>query len=243
MDYVTEAEKCKVQVLGFSDHIPFPDNRWAAVRMTYQELPEYLDEIEQARKETDMVLLKGAECEWVETLEHYYKDELYGRWGFDYLIGSAHYLQDDSGSWLPLHGIRGTKKILADYTDHMISLMQSGYFDFVAHPDLFGLFYHKWDDEAAACTRAILDAAEAADTVLELNGYGLRKKPVQTDAGTRQPYPLLPFWDEAAGRNIRVLPNSDAHRPQDVGAGIRELKEFAAERGLRIADLSPLEHR
>ena len=49
-DYCAEAEKAGIEILGFSDHSPFPDGEYAASRMDFSELPDYRREIEEARR-------------------------------------------------------------------------------------------------------------------------------------------------------------------------------------------------
>ena len=36
-DYCREAAKAGLSIVGISDHVPFPDNRWLDVRMHYSE--------------------------------------------------------------------------------------------------------------------------------------------------------------------------------------------------------------
>ena len=134
-----------------------------------------------------------------------------------------------------------TVRALRAYGEHLQELMSTGLYAFIAHPDLFGACWERWDENAAACAKDILEAAAATNTPLELNGNGLYKRPLHTSEGTRQPYPWKPFWELAAEYPVTVICNSDAHRPEDALRGLPELHEMAWEYGLSLADLSFLE--
>jgi histidinol-phosphatase (PHP family) len=118
--------------------------------------------------------------------------------------------------------------------------MESGLFDFIAHPDHFASGRKRWDAEAESCTRDILETARDTGTVLEINGNGFRKAAVEGETGLRPPYPWRPFWDRAREYDIPVICNSDAHRPAEVNASIDSCRKLAEETGLRIVSLMPV---
>ncbi|MCK5674963.1 MAG: histidinol-phosphatase [Spirochaetales bacterium] len=232
-DYVDAGIKNNMKILGMSDHTPLPDNRWSHVRMDMSELDAYEEEFKEAETE-DIVLLKGLECEWDPIYEGFYKDELLGERNFDFLVGSVHYIKN-SGDWGYLSEIR-TAKHLANYAEILIETMRTGIFSYIAHPDGFGAGYMKWDSNAEACSIDILTAAEELSIPLEINGYGLRKNKIITPHGERSVYPLLNFWELASKFNIKAICNSDAHRPQDVDASIKECREIADKFNIKLID-------
>jgi len=211
-------------LLGISDHTPLPDNRWSHVRMDMSELDAYEEEFKEVESD-DIILLKGLECEWDPVYEGFYRDELLGERNFDYLIGAIHYIKV-MGDWGYLSEIR-TPRHLIQYAEVMIETMRTGLFSFIAHPDGFGAGYKKWDNNAIACAVDILEAAEELNIPLEINGYGLRKDLILTPEGKRNLYPWLNFWELAGNYNIKAICNSDAHRPEDVNASIKECREIA----------------
>ena len=73
---------------------------------------------------------------------------------------------------------------------------------------------------------------------LKLNYNGTK---IKTEDGTRCMYPWLPFWELAREYDIKVIANSDAHRPQDVSSNIAEATQIGQNLGLAFADLSHLE--
>lgn len=240
-DYCHAAVEQGLQVLGISDHTALPDDRWPNIRMSYSELPEYSASIDAAKREfKDLVILKGAECEFAPEYHAYFKDTLLGELGFDYLIGAAHYFPLN-GEWVGSYGGADSVAGLRAYADYFIESMESGLFSFMAHPDLFGNCYHTWDSNTINASRDIFAAAESLQVPLEINGYGLRKPKITTDAGVRCMYPWLPFWELASEYKIKAIANSDAHRPQDVSSNIAEATAIGESLGLEFADLSHLE--
>ncbi|MBN4074178.1 histidinol phosphatase [bacterium AH-315-E10] len=223
-----------------SDHTPTPDNRWDNVRMHMDELPDYIEEIDQARLDfPQLTILKSMECEYADEFHSFYQDELLDALGFDYLVGAAHYVPYN-GDWIGVYGGITSADSLKAYSDYVVKSMESGLFAFIAHPDLFACSYLDWDDDAIACSRDILQASQDLDVPLEINGYGLRKKSIDTPAGSRKMYPIITFWELAAEYDIRYVANSDAHRPEDIIANIAEAHSIASRYNLKAADISSL---
>jgi histidinol-phosphatase (PHP family) len=240
-DYAAAALEHNISVLGISDHTPLPDNRWLSVRMHRDELDGYLTAIATARNEfPGLAILAGLECDYFPEYHDYYKEELLGRYGLDYLIAGTHFFTVD-GSFRGAHsGIMGRSELKA-YTAATVKTIESGLFTFISHPDMFGMFYLQWDKEAEAAAREILGAAADNHIALELNTFGLRKNPVLSGGVERAVYPLPQFWELAAGYDIRVVVNSDAHSPAEVAEGIEPCLRQAAGWGLTAADFSYLE--
>jgi histidinol-phosphatase (PHP family) len=241
-DYVAEARLAGLGELGFSDHVPLPDGRWPENRMYMEELPGYVGAFaralsaEEARPTASgrIRLFLGLECEWASEYEAYFRDELVGRLGVEYLVSGAHFYPM-GGEWLNAAAIDSAAGLVA-YASHFERSLASGLFAFVAHPDLFCMGYLGWDAEARACARDVLAAIKASGLPVEINGYGMRKPRVPGPDGPRWPYPRAEFWDLAAAYDLDVLLSSDAHRPVDVGASLEQGRAFASDRGLRIVD-------
>jgi len=238
-DYCAAAGDHGLEVLGFSDHAPLPDGRWGTVRMSLAELPEYVRLIDRARTRfPELRIYKGLECEYLPEFAAFYREKFLGEAGIEYLVGGAHWYPWQ-GEWVGIYGVVMTPAMLRAYTDYVIESIQSGLFQFIAHPDVFGNCYPTWDAEAAACSRAIIEAAMDQEVPLEINAYGLRKPPVETPDGVRPRYPWRPFWELAGEVGATVIVNSDAHRPQDIVAAMDRCIDIADSCGLRrIADFA-----
>lgn len=237
-DYARVAAAGGCQVLGISDHTPLPDHRWSDVRMHLDQLDGYEAAIASARREHPrLTILKALECEWMPEYAAFYREELLGRRGYDYLIGAGHYIEMDDGRWKGSFENLCTPDTLRRYATLLTALMEARLFAFVAHPDIFGICNPRWTADTAACARDICAAAAATGTPLELNAYGLRKPKVDGSEGRRPGYPWPPFWEVAAAHGVRVVLNSDAHRPQDVLHGHAELSAIRDRFGLVEAEL------
>lgn len=231
-EYVEEAIKQNVVSLGISDHTPLPDNRWLAVRMHIDELPEYIDEIDSAKlKYQDQIhIMKGMECDWAPQYAGFYQDVLLDKYQFDYLIGASHWFPC-AGKWQVSFEINTPKQLIA-YAEFYAQAIASGLFSFMAHPDVFCANYD-WDNIAVEGSQIILQAAHDHNVPLEINGYGFRKKISKLPSGERVGYPYHKFWEMAADYKIKVFCNSDAHMPEDVIAGIDDAQALVEQFNLQ----------
>ena len=78
--------------IGFSDHNPMPEDDFDDWRMAAGHLDEYVAKVEQARLDHPGLVIKLAlEVDYLPEYEDWIR-ELAGRYPWDYLIGSVHYL-------------------------------------------------------------------------------------------------------------------------------------------------------
>ncbi|MGI6588643.1 MAG: histidinol-phosphatase [Peptococcia bacterium] len=235
-DYAEYALQQGFEVLGVSDHTALPDNWCLGIRMAISELPDYVQAIEKAqRKYSELTILKGMECEYQKKYHNFFQDELLGRWEFDYLALGQHLFYCEGELISFWQDIKGVKELKV-YTEELVQGMESGLFAYIAHPDAFGSFYRYWDEETIACSRYILEAAEAYCIPLEINGNGFRKGKIQTSQGERFRYPLEQFWEMASDYEVQVLINSDAHQPEQLGTYFQEGQKLVERYNLHLID-------
>ena len=86
-EYVAEAQKQGLKLLGFSEHCPVEDNRWNRSRMALEQMSIYEDDIANARAEASLPILTGYECDYLPQYRSYYQ-EIGAR--VDYLICAIH---------------------------------------------------------------------------------------------------------------------------------------------------------
>lgn len=235
-DYAAMALQRGVTVLGISDHTPFPDDRMAGIRMPYSSRGRYLEEIGKARElYPQLKLLAAAECEYFPELHSYYRDELLGELGMDYLIGSVHFYRHKGrmhGFW---GGDRMDRDALMAYAEHYIEMLESGLFLFGAHPDTFGAAVGGWDDGCRECAEAICRTAARRGIPLEINTSGWVKHGQHPELP--RPYPLREFWEVAAELGVKAVVNSDAHAPELVDAYLSKGYAMAEETGTEVVYL------
>ena len=208
-DYCKEAKRY-TNIIGISDHGPFPDNRYIHSSMFYEELEDYVRLIGDARKlNPDMTVLAGLEIEWCNDMgKVYYLQDLVSDCKLDYLVGSAHYSGFDLARQQHFCSYKPTLQVMKGFVDVTLKLISCGVFTFIAHPDAMMLRWEKVTSDHEKMFADILDAASEAGVPLEFNASGLRGK---------RRYPCMRFWEMASEReNLKVVLNSDAHKPCEL---------------------------
>lgn len=227
-DYIQSALAAGISILGFSDHAPFPDQDYG-YRMPYSELKEYFAAVERLTSaySSDIIIRKGLEIEYIPQYRSYY-EKLLGEYKLDYLLLGEHFFLDDSGCFINITQIQDSQMCLS-YAKAVADAMKTGYFQMVAHPDIFAMNYFSWDKNCDAATDIILDAAAATGTILEFNANGFRRGMHDYPDGNRYMYPHMNFWKKASDSGIRVIVGSDCHEPCQVW-------DECMERSLQILD-------
>jgi histidinol-phosphatase (PHP family) len=240
IDYVKQALLEGCTELGFSDHCPYPEefeDTWPDVRMSVEEIPQYMAEIEEAREaagtagKDSFPVYQGFECEYDKRYESWYRDELKGHYNAHYLVLGSHWLTKGS-THVYCPGINNFAD-LNKYIDQTINGMRSGLFAFLAHPDLFMRGYKEWDEQSKSCLQAILDAAIDLHMPLEINGLGMSRTPNETKHGMRYQYPYAEFWEMVSQTQAKVICNADAHDPHDVLFNAQKARDFAGRFGIK----------
>ena len=237
VDYCKVAIDLGMETLGFSDHSALPDNRWIRARMDYEELSDYVDAVHRAQREyPSLKVLLGMECEYIPKFHSFYEDELLGTYEFDYLIGGPHFFTDDHGKWTGTYSGVVDSKAIRSYGRYVQEMISSGLFAFIAHPDLFGVCYHVWDENVTACSRDILETAQDCGVGLEINALGLEKIARKDQDNPSPLYPWVPFWELAAEYDVETIVSADAHRPKDLQRRTGAAEEIRLRNGLKAID-------
>lgn len=230
-DYIRSALEAGVSVLGFSDHAPFPDVDYG-LRMPYSELAEYFSAVDRLTEvhASDIIIRKSLEIEYLPQYRPYY-ELLYRQYQPDYLILGEHFFLDNGGHMHNITTQVESTEIYLYYARAVAEAMKTGYFQMVAHPDIFAMNRHAWDRNCDAATDLILDAAVQTDTILEFNANGIRRGIHDYPGGKRYMYPHRNFWSKVANSGIRVIVGSDCHNPTQVwdncmARAFRELEEL-----------------
>ena len=232
-DYCQWALDHGMKTLGMSDHTALPDDRWIQARMPIEQLTDYVDAVQKAKLDyRSLRVLLGMECEYIPAFHSFYEDVLFGEHEFEYLIAGAHFFVDNDGEWQGTYGGTRTYESLMQYSRYVCEMIDSGLFEFVAHPDLFGNCYADWDSNTVACSRDILAAAAAKDVGLEINALGCRKIARKKPSNPYPMYPWPPFWELATDYDVKVIVNTDAHRPEDLQGMTSRAESIRVKYGL-----------
>lgn len=214
-EYVLEAVRQRLVRMGFTDHLPFPDDRFGN-RMPYAEQAQYLQEITELKEEfaDRLELLRGFEGEYVRDNRQYY-EELLSLEQCEYLILGQHHYETAEGDWFCIYGLDNTEQYV-DYSRNVVEAMRTGYFRYAAHPDVIFLNDFSWDRNCDEACDIIIDGAVKYGFPLEFNANGLRRERQIYADGERYPYPHRRFWDKVKNTGIRVYVGSDCHDPEHV---------------------------
>lgn len=227
-DYIRQALDANVSVLGFADHAPFPDKDYG-YRMPYEELEEYFFTVDRMAEEyaCDIIIKKGLEIEYMPQYQAFY-ERLYEKYSVDYLLLGEHFFFDEHGNFVNIALSESTENYVS-YAKAVRDAMRTGYFQMVAHPDIFAMNRFAWDRNCDLATDLILDAAAETGTILEYNANGFRRGIQDYPDGRRYMYPHKLFWRRAAAAGLRVIVGSDCHEPKQVwdACMLRSLSDLA----------------
>lgn len=250
-DHIRAAIEAGLSEIGIAEH--FPDAAATEdpkiielpreqIGMPVAEFPGYIREIIALReKYREQIAVKIAtEVAFVTDGVHFdrqravldrFKDDL------DYLLGGFHGLRFDGEPfvnfvWAKGRGVLdtyGEERIHTEYFKKMRSLIDTGYFDILAHFDNHRLL---WRPDEPVYSKDIwcelldlLDRAKSQGMAAEINTSGIRK-------GCRNQFPSDEIVKEMIQRNIPLVLSSDAHRPEEIGYGFAAFIEKAKPWGL-----------
>ena len=223
-------------------HSPMPDNWFGAVRMTPDELSDYVRMVERARGAMggEIEVRLGMESDYFPGME-WWLEELHSLADFHYVLGSVHFFGPEYSARF---GTWNTDLFITTYFNHLAQAAETGLFDCLAHPDL--IKNHKPDhwsiDRHRKVIERALDRIAATGIAMELNTSGLYK-------GYEEMNPSQEILRMMQARRIPVVLGSDAHAPTRVAdqfenalinlvdAGYRFVTQFD-ERQRRDVDIS-----
>ena len=191
-------------------------------------IPEYAGRLE---------VLKGFEAEMVPedryvALTREWRERL----GFDYIVGSVHYVAGHIIDYTPARFARaveasgGPEGVCVAYFQNVAAMVLALRPEVVGHFDLIRRCFP--DDtvvSAPAVRRAAREALAAvreAETILDVNTGGYRK-------GLGRPYPAPWMVEAAREMGIPMCFGDDSHSVAQVGAGIDEARRYLLAHGVR----------
>lgn len=229
-EYVEEAIRGGLKILGFSDHAPVPYKGGYSspgVRMDVSEIEDYVDAVMRVKDEyrRDIEIHLGFEMEYYPGYIDAQLD-LYRPYPIDYFLLGQHFLGDEIGC--PYCG-RYTEdsSVLTGYCSQTAEALKTGLFTYFAHPDL--VFFTGDDELYEQEMRRLCRTAKELDIPLEINLLGIE---------TNRNYPNMKFWKIAGETGNTVILGSDAHMPENTYRpdAIREAERIVEKYQLNLID-------
>jgi histidinol-phosphatase (PHP family) len=228
--YLQAAEKAGIEELGVSEHVhrfrdalevwdhPF----W--LENARDDLGEYVEFVR------DTPLRLGIEMDYVAGREDRIANLLDAH-GFDYVIGSVHYVRDkavDHDVWDIWEQIGDPDRVWELYFQTLAEAARSGLYDVLAHPDLVKV----WGADRPRPTRdrrfhyePAVEAIAESGIAVEVSTAGLRK-PVE------EIYPSREFAEMCVDAGAAFSLSSDAHQPEHIGFAYDRALEAMREWGI-----------
>ncbi len=233
-EYVAAAIAAGLSEYGISDHAPCRPEPFDDWRMLESDLPEYFEWIARAKQAAGdkLMIRSGMECDWLKGCEGFIQ-ELTGKYDWDYLIGSVHYLGDwdfDNPIWIGKWAQTDIEDAWRTYWKTYADMAESGLFDILAHPDLIKKFSYSPAGDLDRFYDPVIEAIAANGSVIELNTSGLHKPCAEA-------YPAPRFLELAASAGIGLVISSDAHAPSEVARDFAKARELAKAAGYRETQL------
>ncbi|MCR5203079.1 MAG: histidinol-phosphatase [Lachnospiraceae bacterium] len=232
-EYVENAIEAGIDILGFSDHIPwlFETDYRSGTRMKASLTEDYISCMEKLKKEyeKDIKIYIGFEAEYVSgIMDKQY--EFIDQYPYDYMILGEHFTtSEEKGA--PYTGFETTKEEdLVLYVDTCIEGMETGRYRYLAHPDLLNyvgskeIYYREY--------KRLCEYLKSKDSPVEINRLGLFEG---------RHYPNDDFFEIAREVGNSCIIGFDAHTP-DVLSDLKTYEEcvkYAESFNLPIVETLP----
>ena len=239
--YLEAAREAGVGELGCSEHVYRFKRALELWRHPFWEeqarddLDAYCEFVRETplRLGIEMDFIPGAEDRTANLLE---------RGGYDYVIGSVHFLgdravDDDEHGYDIWEGSGGADAIWRRYFETLAEAARSGLFDVLAHPDLvkvWGRARPLPDRDPRFYYEPAVEAIAETGVAVEVSTAGLRKPIAEI-----YPAPALAEMCIDAGAAFTL--SSDAHVPEDIGRDYDRAVD--AMRGWGIDEVAVFEGR
>ncbi len=225
-EYAAAARDRGLRGLTITCHNPMPGGFSSAVRMSEDQLPEYIDLVAQTKAQFDgeLDVLLGLEADYFEGYESYVEEQLQSA-DFHYVLGSVH---PQIGEFREKYWVEDPRELQRTYFRLIAQAAETKLFDSMAHPDLVkNETVAAWDPTSIMddiCRT--LDRVAATGVAMELNTSG-RKKPIRE----MNPFPAM--LREMQSRGIPVTIGADAHTPERVADNFGPALDLLSECGFK----------
>lgn len=233
---------------GVAEHAPRFDAKFLypdEIRMGW-DIPKIIADFEAYAADTRVLveefadrltLLRGFEAEVIPSVG--YKDVMLGlkaKYGFDYIVGSVHYVDEILVDGWPETFARALEKrggdlesVVLGYYENMAAMIQALRPEIVGHFDVvrkFGAAHGPVDTpRIRRAAETALESAREYGCILDCNTGGFRK-------GHGMPYPAPWVVEMARRMGIPFCFGDDSHAVEEVGADIDLARAYLLENGI-----------
>ncbi|MCH3909240.1 MAG: histidinol-phosphatase [Bacilli bacterium] len=239
-DYVKKAIEGHYEILGFSDHVMLPGKSQHGMRGDYSLADGYFKSVRslQEKYAKQLRIYCAFEAEWYgDAFKDYYED-LLSSGKVDYLLLGQHCFLNSEGGFTFYSQVSDKKKATLMYVEDLIKGMESGLFAYVAHPDLFMIWYGDWDAFAYQCSVSIIEAAKKNHMILEVN-MGPSRWGRRNGGGEEidVAYPCPNFWDIVSEYQLPCIIGVDDHHPNELlDSPFDWVRDFVQKHNLNYID-------
>ena len=222
-DYVKKAIELNLEMFAICDHV-FNDIPLGP-RAPWSEYDAYLENLKQveAKYENQIELQRSIEAEYYPELMERYQT-MKEKDHFAVWILGQHESSDHQMDFFKNSDDIANK--LERYTEDVIEALETGFFNILAHPDLFMMYYTKPDKHSLECMDRIFRVCEKNNVVIEINANGIRG---------HKHYPNREVFELSKKYNLRYIISSDAHNPEFLyDDAMRKAEEFADDLKLNV---------
>lgn len=228
--FVDQALRLGIQEICITDHMPLSFSS-ASDRIPMGKVEDYCRSVRTiSDKYKDVISIKlGIEIDYhpsvVDEIEAVLKCG-----DFDYVLGSSHLHVMENGNIVK--NASGRNEYARLMFENTISAARSGYFDAIAHLDMFKAVFANSkryalpddgysDEKHLELIDRTLDVIKEKGLYLELNTHLVGFN----DLDIEYTYPSATIVEMALQKGVRFSYGSDAHKPEQVGAYLGELKK------------------
>jgi histidinol-phosphatase (PHP family) len=238
--YRTVAAERGIAELGVSEHVyrfrqaldVWDHPLWQ--RYARDDLDDYCAFV---REQTDLRL--GIEADFVPGREDRTANLLDAR-EWDYVVGSVHFLGDravDYDRYDVWTAGESPERVWRRYFEALGEAARTGLFDILAHPDLvkvWGPRRPRPDGDLRRYYERAIDGIAESGIAIEVSTAGMRKPAAEL-------YPAPAFLEMCLEAGNPIALSSDAHTPDDLGAGYDAALEVLS--GMGVTELCVFERR
>lgn len=214
--FIDRARELGIKEIGFSEHDEYAN----LVKH------EVINEIK--KKNPDIYIRTGLEIDYISGREDEIR-HIINEFDYDYTIGSVHFIDKwafDHPDYKERFATEDIDAVYARYFQLVQQAVETKLFDIVGHIDLIKKWgYRPKKHDILYYISPVLESIKAAGMAVEINSSGLRKE-------VKEVYPEIRILEEIKSLGIPVTLGSDAHHPQEVGAGLQEAVLVAKQAGI-----------